>query len=80
MGPWIWGYGTLYMDPWQGYTRRLGPGNTHPSRTPVYPGYTHPSRAVHRGAALPRYEALLNAYAILSKLRLVDHRFTIRQS
>ena len=30
----IW---TLDMGPWHGYTHWLGPGNTHPGSTPVYP-------------------------------------------
>ena len=89
MGPWIWdpgygtldmGYGTLDMGTWARISHGLGPGNTTlypPGYTPALPR-VHPPLpthvAVHGGEAK---QALLNAIAILSKLQLVDIRFTV---
>ena len=90
MGPWIWVYGTLDMGygPWiwvwtldMRYGTLdiplVGPWQypdgawwvlprVHP---PLYPPVLHQPAT--------RYSPLLNAYTFLSKLQLVDHRFTI---
>ena len=59
------------------YTHGLGPGNTPVVPTPVYPGYTHP--ACTRTCLYPHcaWTSLLNAIAFLSKLAVVDIRFTV---
>ena len=65
------------MGPCHGYTRGLGPGNTPPYTHPLYPGYTPCIRT--RTCLYPHCacRTLLNAIGILSKLLLVDHRFTV---
>ena len=69
MGPWIWDPGHGYTTGWalaipDGY--QLG---TTPGTPSLYPPVLHQPAT--------RYRALLNAIVILSKLQLVDIRFTI---